>query len=43
MTQLILNAEAFELNTIPADSGELVFLDDISYEFVGGGDAVNGY
>ncbi len=43
MAQVTLNVEAFELNAFPIDSSELVFLEDSSYEHVGGGDAVNGY
>ena len=43
MTQLHFAVEALELNLLGADSSELMFLDDASYEFVGGGDAVNGY
>ena len=43
MTQLTFAVEALDVNTIGADSPELIFLDDASYAFVGGGDAVTGY
>jgi|GEM_PF-3086765 len=43
MTQLTFAVEALDVNTIGTDSSELIFLDDANYEFVGGGDAVNGY
>ena len=43
MSKLHFAAETLELDVIAVDSCELVFLEDSSYEFVGGGDAVNGY
>ena len=43
MSQLTFSVEALEFNTVGAESSEMIFLDDATYEFVGGGDAVNGY
>ncbi len=43
MAQLTFNGDTLELDTVAAESNALVFLDDSSYEFVGGGDAANGY
>ncbi len=43
MTQVQFAVESLECDLVRTDSSELIFLDDSSYEFVGGGDAVNGY
>ena len=43
MAQFSNCVDVLDLDTIAIDSSELVFLDDITCEFVGGGDAYNGY
>ena len=43
MSQLAFAIDTLELNVNAVESTEFVFLEDASYEFVGGGDAVNCY
>lgn len=43
MNQTTLNLDAHESNIDELASPELLFLDDATYVFVGGGDAANGY
>ena len=43
MAQFTNAVEARDIESVLVDSAELVFLDDASYEYVGGGDTYNGY
>ena len=43
MNQLTFTTSDVELDITTVDLSKLAFLDDASYEFVGGGEATNGY
>ena len=43
MSHVIFAAEALDQDASSIESSDLMFLEDSSYEFVGGGDGYNGY
>lgn len=43
MNQILVAVDALEINTQESDSFTLRFVEDVEYEFVGGGTATNGY